>query len=64
MKVDADPVAFAELVAITPGLDEYERLLAVKHAPHRPWREADWVRERQRLRLLLNVLGSTDAEGM
>lgn len=62
--VDTDPVAFAELVAITPGFDVYEQLLAAKNAPHRPWREADWIFERKRLRLLLNTLGATDTEGM
>jgi hypothetical protein len=52
-KVDGDPVAFANLVHQTIGLDKYEELLDVRRATHRQWRESDWVRERSRLLAIL-----------
>ena len=47
--VDEDAVMFAELVERTIGLTKYLELQAVKNGKHRPWREADWIRERSRL---------------
>lgn len=41
--VDLDPVAFSELVDRTIGREKYGELLAVRDAPHRLWRERDWV---------------------
>lgn len=54
--VDSDAVPFAALVEATIGLGAYEELQVVRRAHHRGWREADWVRERARLRLLLQGL--------
>lgn len=51
--VDTDPIAFTALVDQTIGLTKYLELMAVKAAQHRPWREADWIRERQRLAAIL-----------
>lgn len=56
MTVDADPVQMAMLIDRTIGLDKYDELLAVKNAAHRPWREKDWIVERDRLRDLKKAL--------
>ena len=60
--IDADPVAFTQLVTATIGLDKYEELLKAKHAPHRRWAAKDWIRERVRLRELLKAAGSVDRD--
>lgn len=51
--VDTDAVEFTRLVERTIGLELYAELMRVKNAPHRPWREKDWVSQRARLRALL-----------
>lgn len=50
--VDNDALAFGELVVKTIGVARYAELQALKNAPHRPWREKDWQRERDRLKAL------------
>ena len=51
--VDTDVLEYAELLVATIGVKKYDELIAVKNAPHRPWRERDWVAERARLLALL-----------
>lgn len=51
--VDTDAVSFTRLVEQTIGFELYDQLLAVKNAPHRPWRESDWISERARLLAIL-----------
>ena len=53
--VDLDPIAFSALVEWTLGLAKYQELMAVRNGRHRPWRESDWIRERQRLLALLKA---------
>ena len=53
--VDLDPVAFVNLVNDTLGDAKYSELLHIRNALHRPWRESDWVKERQRLLALLKA---------
>ncbi len=48
--------AGAALVHTTIGLDKYGELMEIKNGRHRPWREADWVRERARLLALLKAV--------
>lgn len=52
-EVDTNAVEFGDLVMATIGRDKFSELVAVKNAPHRPWREADWQRERARLLAIL-----------
>lgn len=55
LTVDTDAVEFTYLVELTIGLVKYQELMRVKNAPHRPWREADWQRERARLLAILKA---------
>lgn len=56
--VDNDPVEMTRLVEQTIGLAKYLELMAVKNGRHRPWRDRDWVAERDRLRELWKELGA------
>ena len=56
--VDSDPVVFSQLVGDTLGFEKYAELLELRDARHRPWREADWVRERARLLGLLKAVSA------
>ena len=51
--VDSHALEFSDLVDRTIGRHKFAELMLVKHAPHRPWREADWVAERARLLALV-----------
>ena len=53
--VDEHKPIFTALVAATIGLDKHDELFAVAHGRHRPWRESDWILERQRLLALLKA---------
>jgi ferredoxin len=57
--VDEDAVQFSLLVEKTIGFELYAELQAAKNAPHRPWREKDWQRERARLKVLLKQLNNS-----
>ena len=59
--VDTDQVAFVALVEQTIGLELYEEFVRLSHANHRPWRKADWLRERDHLRGLLEAAGKARA---
>jgi hypothetical protein len=61
-KADEDPVEMLALINRTIGMDRYRELARFKTAPHRRWSEKDWVRERRRLRVLLNAAGNTEPE--
>ena len=56
--VDTNELEFAALVDRTIGRDLFAQLAAMKHAPHRQWRESDWVRERQRLLALVKEVAA------
>ena len=51
--VDSHALEFSDLVDRTIGRHKFAELMLVKHAPHRPWRESDWVAERARLLALV-----------
>ena len=53
--VDGDQIQFTWLVAATIGIEKYDELLTVRNGRHRPWRESDWILERQRLLALLKA---------
>lgn len=54
-EVDTNAVEFGDLVMRTIGREKYAELVHAKNAPHRPWRESDWVRERARLLAILKA---------